>query len=100
MEIPILSPCGHWNLIDPEGLEKRPFSGLYTVSGYICQECGQWKPWFYSNRSLDEKLRHLSGMRPDHPSFFYYFVKARKRAEEIQKTARGLNKGANGKIGN
>jgi hypothetical protein len=99
MEIPVLSSCGHWNLIDPESLTKRPFAGLYTVSGYPCRICGIWEAFWYSNLQLDDQMRRLNEMRPTHPSFWYHFVKAKNRAQEIQKRGRGLNKGENGTVG-
>lgn len=86
MELPDrCTHCDHENMIDMEKLEKRTNSGLNFEYGYICSNCGKWKLCYRSSRLLDEKLRHLSGMRPDHPSFRYYFVKAYKRAQELQK---------------
>jgi hypothetical protein len=96
MELFVLASCGHWNMIDAENLERRPLSGLYTAEGFTCQECNTWKPWWYSTRQLDENMRKLETMKPDHPSFWWHFVKTRKRAEEIQQRGRNT---AHGEIG-
>lgn len=75
-------------MVDMEHLESRPLSGLYIERGYVCPACGKWKPCHISTRQLDESLRRLSAMRPDHPSFWYHFVKAVKRAQDIQERGR------------
>lgn len=86
MELPDrCNHCHQEHMVDMENLESRPLSGLYFEHGYLCSTCGRWKPCHVSTRSLDDKLQHLSRMRPDHPSFRYYFVKAYKRAQEIQR---------------
>lgn len=72
-------------MVDPLKLERRPLKGLYTQEGFECQQCHRWKPCWISTRQLDEKMRKLENMRPDHPSFMYLFVKVLKRAEEIQR---------------
>lgn len=80
-------------MIDMETLASRPLAGLNIEYGYICSNCGKWKPCHVSSRALDLKLKHLESMRPDHQTFRYYFVKAYKRAQDIQERAR------NGEIG-
>lgn len=94
MEFPVLLSCGHWNMLDTDKLERRPLSDLMTVTGISCQICKMWKPWYYSTRQLDESMRKLRLMPPDHASFWYYFVKTRKRAEEIQRRGRNIANGA------
>lgn len=89
MSFPETCPhCGAVNEVDCLALERRPLSKVLWVEGYRCQTCNQWKPVFYSNRLLDEALRKLETMRPDHPSFAYHFAKTVRRAQDIQR--RGL----------
>lgn len=91
MSFPETCPhCGAVNEVDWLALERRPLSKVLWVEGYRCRTCRQWKPVFYSNRLLDEALRKLETMRPEHLSFAYLFAKTVRRAQEIQK--RGLYK--------
>lgn len=80
-------------MIDWLHLESRPLSKLLTVSGYVCQQCHRWKPCWYSNRLLDEAMRKLESMSPEHPSFLFHFSKTAKRASEIQKRGQETENG-------
>ena len=91
MELPDTCTCGQINMIDYENLTSRPLGKLYTEYGYSCKACGNWKPCLISSRQLDEKLRKLTEMSPDHPSFPYHFAKAVKRAQEVNKRARSVH---------
>lgn len=90
MDIPDICPhCGTVNMIDWTKLERRPLSKVIWVEGYTCQQCNRWKPCWYSNRLLEEALRKLESMPPRHASFAWHFLKAIKRAQDIQK--RGMD---------
>lgn len=84
MDIPILCSCGRETIVDWTRLEKRPITNLIRVEGYTCR-CGKWVSCWYSTRQLEESLCKLESMRPEHANFLYYFGKALRRAEEIQK---------------
>jgi hypothetical protein len=89
MELPDVCPsCHQTNMVDWENMEKRLISKIYTVYGYSCPKCGKWKPSFYTTRQLEENIRRLMRMSPNHPSFQYHLIKAAKRAEEIQRRGR------------
>ncbi len=85
MELPLRCTCGHENMVCMERMMKRPVTNLIFVEGYFCGHCHNWKSVFYMTASLEEALRKLETMRPDHPSFRYHFYKTMKRASEIQK---------------
>lgn len=87
MELPDVCPnCHEINMVDWRGLERRLLSkSLFVQLGYSCRACERWKPCCYTTRQLDEKLHQLDSMLPAHPSYYFYFVKAYKRAEEIQR---------------
>lgn len=72
-------------MVDWENLEKTKSSPLVIIEWSTCPECGVRHMLFVSNPQLNENFKRLSCMRPKHPSFWYYFVKARKRAEQVQK---------------
>ena len=77
-------------MVDLENLESRPLNKLYTVEGFTCQECNTWRPCWYSSLQLQESMRHLNQMRPDHHSFQHYLGKVYKRAIEIQRRGRNI----------
>jgi hypothetical protein len=92
MELPThCDSCGQDTMLDWSRLERRPLSKLYSVEGFFCPFCRRWKPLFFTTRQLDENLRKLETMRPDHPSFYFHLLKAVKRAQEIQKRGRELD---------
>ena len=78
--------CNSVNMIDWQNLETRPVSKLLRVEGYACPTCKAWKPLFYSNRQLDDSIRRLKSMKPNHKSFAYHLAKALRKAEGIQAT--------------
>lgn len=84
MDLPNTCFCGEVNMIDFLKLERRPLNSLMWVEGYECQHCRQWKPCWFSNRQLDEKLRKLESMPVTHRSFRYTFVKLYNRAVQLQ----------------
>lgn len=72
-------------MVSMERMLKRPVSNLIFAEGFVCERCKDWKPAFYLTASLEDALRKLEVMRPDHPSFRYHFYKTMKRAIEIQR---------------
>lgn len=78
-------------MMDWDDLESRPLSKIYTIFGYKCQQCGIWKPCWFSTRLLDEEMRKLENTSPTNPSFKHRFVKAVRRAEEIQRRGQEIN---------
>lgn len=83
--MPVVCQKGHVNEVDYSNLDRRNETKLEWDEGYTCSACGEWNVLFHSNIGLHGKLRELETMKPTHPSFWWYFVKARKRAMEAQK---------------
>jgi hypothetical protein len=77
--------CGTEIMLDWNNIPSRPLGKLYFVEEFYCSTCQQREPVWFTTVQLLDGMRKLETMRPDHPSFWYHFVKTLKRAEEIQR---------------
>lgn len=92
MVLPYTCECGASMMLDYENLESRPLPKLWEVEGYVCERCQQWKPVFYTNARLNDKLRKLSSTR--HKSFNHTFFRTLQSARAAQLAGQELRDGS------
>ncbi len=80
--------CGASQAVNWSNMASSPVEKFLDEIGFHCRKCGTWNVKFYTSPQLENNFRRLLEMKPTHASFWYYFVKARKRAEEIQRRGR------------
>ena len=77
--------CSHEQMVDMDNLARWQLDQLLTAQGFVCEKCSQREAISYSTPLLDEALKRLTQMRPGHRKFPYYFGKALRRAEAINR---------------
>lgn len=85
--------CGHEQMVDMERLDTWVIDKLTSARGYTCEKCGSREAISYVTLSLQEAFRRLLGMGPRHKKYPYYFARAVRKAEGINK------RGSNGACG-
>lgn len=74
-------------------LESWPLDKLTTARGFTCEKCKCREVISYSTTSLEEALNRLVQMRPAHRKFLYYFRKAVRKAEGINRRSKDGTRG-------
>lgn len=81
--------CHADQMVDMDSLERWPLDQLLAARGFTCRNCRSREAISYSTPLLDEALKRLTQMRPAHRKFPYYFGKALRRAESINRRTHG-----------
>lgn len=74
-------------------LENWPLDNLTSARGYVCEKCGSRRPISYHTTSLHEAFQRLEQMETTHRKFPYYFAKAVRKAEGINKRSKNGTRG-------
>ena len=72
-------------MVEMDNLESWPAEKLLTARGFECENCHGRTVISYTTHLLDEALHRLTQMRPGQKKFGYYFGKALRRAELINR---------------
>jgi hypothetical protein len=80
-------------MVDMEKLESWPLDNLTAARGYTCENCGSREAISYSTASMEAAMKHLMQMRRTHKKFPYYFAKAVRKAEGINKRSKHGTRG-------